>query len=99
LVPSGGLAQENAGETFSPTQFGLDLLLPAFFTASRWPSLKSGEVSMNAACARASRAPQDAASAMARARMELRRSMGISLSFFKRSDCNLRGIESNATSP
>src|SRR5882724_7779635 len=75
LVPSGGLAQDNAGDMFSPTQFGLDLLLPAFFTASRSPSLKLGDDSVNAPCALACCVPQDRASARAPATIEPRKSM------------------------
>src|SRR5439155_814239 len=41
FVPAGGLDQDNGGETFSPTQFGLDLWSPAFFFASGVPSLGS----------------------------------------------------------
>ena len=51
-MPSGGLVQDSAGETFSPTQFGLDLLLPANFVASRSPSLKLVDDSVNTPCAR-----------------------------------------------
>jgi hypothetical protein len=61
-----------AGDTFSPTQFGLALLLPAFFTANRSPSLKLGEDSVNAPCARASCAPHEDASASVPARIEPR---------------------------
>src|ERR1700694_4151444 len=60
---------------FSPTQFGLALLLPAIFTASRSPSLKSGDDRVKAACALASCEPQNAASASALARIEPRKSM------------------------
>src|SRR5579859_3401901 len=74
LVPAGGLDQDSAGETFSPTQFGLDLLLPAFFTASRSPSLKLGEVSVNTPCALAGEM-LEATSATAPARIEPRRNM------------------------
>src|SRR5580700_4661623 len=74
LVPAGGLDQLSAGETFSPTQFGLVLLLPAFFTASRSPSLKLGEVSVNTPCALAGETLK-AARATAPARMEPRRNM------------------------
>ena len=38
VVPAGTLVQDSGGETLSPTQFGLDLLEPAFFFASIWPS-------------------------------------------------------------
>src|ERR1700729_2554870 len=75
LVPAGGVGQFSAGETFSPTQFGLVLLLPAFFTASRSPSLKPGEVSVNTPCALASCVPHIAASATAPARSEPRKIM------------------------
>ena len=48
-----GFDHANAGEMFSPTQFGFDLLLPAFFVGIRAPSLKSGDESVNTAWARA----------------------------------------------
>src|SRR5258708_6771949 len=60
---------------FSPTQFGLALLLPAFFIDSRSPSLKLGEVSANTPCALASCTPQTAASATAPAKIEPRLNM------------------------
>jgi hypothetical protein len=47
FVSAGALAQFNGGDTFSPTQFGLALLAPAFLTASGVPSLKAGEVREN----------------------------------------------------
>src|SRR5581483_608916 len=74
LVPSGGFDQFSAGDTFSPTQFGLDLLLPAFFTASRSPSLKLGEDRVNTLWALAG-ATLKAANATAPARIEPRRNM------------------------
>src|SRR6516162_2723549 len=51
LVPAGGFAQDSAGETFSPTQFGFCLLLPAFLVARRSPSLNDGDVIVNTPCA------------------------------------------------
>jgi hypothetical protein len=72
LVPSGGLAQDNAGEMFSPTQFGLDLLLPANFVASRSPSLKPVEDSVNTPCAWAPCTQPKAKSASAPERIEAR---------------------------
>src|ERR1700684_1321853 len=71
---AGGLDQLSAGETFTPTQFGLVLLLPANFVANRSPSLKLGEVSVNAPCALAGETLQ-CARATAPARMEPRRNM------------------------
>src|SRR6516162_11379133 len=55
LVPSGVPVQENCGETFSPTQFGLlpvVLALAAFF-GSMVPSLKVDELSVNTSAAEA----------------------------------------------
>ena len=43
LVPAGRFVQDSGGETFSPTQFGLLLLLPAFFVGQRPPSLNADE--------------------------------------------------------
>src|SRR5277367_2820986 len=74
LVPAGGLDQESAGETLSPTQFGLVLLLPANFVASRSPSLKPDDDSVNTPCAPAGETLK-AASATAPARIEPRRNM------------------------
>src|SRR4029077_2405544 len=74
FVPAGGLDHDSAGDTFSPTQFGLDLLLPAFFTASRSPSLKFGDDSVNTPCALAGETLM-ATSATAPARIEPRRNM------------------------
>src|SRR5689334_13909997 len=71
LVPSGGLLQASAGETFSPTQFGLDLLLPAIFVASRSPSLKLVDDNVNTPCALTFWAPDRAPKATAKARIEL----------------------------
>src|SRR6185369_2327075 len=51
VVPAGTLVQDSGGETLSPTQFGLDLLEPAFFFASIWPSLNEDEVMVKTACA------------------------------------------------
>src|ERR1043165_8984493 len=68
LVPSGGLLQDSAGETLSPTQLGLDLLLPAILVASRSPSLKLDDDSVNTPCALALWAPQRAPKATVRAR-------------------------------
>src|SRR5262245_19399576 len=70
LVPSGGLLQDSAGETFSPTQFGLDLLFPAIFVASLSPSLKLVDDSVNTPCALAFWAPHRAAKATVKARIE-----------------------------
>src|SRR6202000_1045840 len=78
LVPPGGLDQFSAGEMFSPTQFGLDLLLPANLVASRSPSLKLGEVSVNTPCALAGET-LSATSATAPASIEPRRNMTSSL--------------------
>src|SRR5450756_2521932 len=72
LVPSGAFDHDSVGDMFSPMQFGLALLLPALFSASRSPSLKSGEDSVNTPCARASLAPHEAASASMPAKMNLR---------------------------
>src|ERR1043166_3106555 len=71
LVPSGGLLQASAGETFSPTQFGLSLLLPAIFVASRSPSLKLVDDNVNTPCAPAFWAPHRAPKATVKARIEL----------------------------
>src|SRR5712671_5870480 len=51
VVPAGTLVQDNGGETLSPTQFGLDLIAPAFFFASKAPSLNEDDVIVNTACA------------------------------------------------
>ena len=51
VVPAGTLVHDKGGETLSPTQFGLDLLEPAFFFASIWPSLNADEVIVNTDCA------------------------------------------------
>src|SRR6516162_2016074 len=51
LVPAGGFAQDSAGETFSPTQFGFCLLLPAILVCSRSPSLNEDDVIVKAFCA------------------------------------------------
>src|SRR5690349_593549 len=71
LVPSGGLLQASAGETFSPTQFGLDLLFPAIFVASLSPSLKLVDDRVNTPCALALWAPHRAPKATVKARMKL----------------------------
>src|SRR5262245_4414421 len=71
LVPSGGLLQASAGETFSPTQFGLDLLFPAIFVASRSPSLKLVDERVKTPCALALWAPHRALRATVKARIEL----------------------------
>src|SRR4029077_14058234 len=63
---------------FSPTQFGLDLLLPAFFVARRSPSLKLGDDSVNTPCALAACEANRAATATEAARIEARRSMRFS---------------------
>src|SRR4051812_586143 len=75
LVPSGGLLQDSAGETFSPTQFGFDLLLPAIFVASRSPSLKLVDDNVNTPCAAAFWAPHSAPTATVKAKIELFLSM------------------------
>ena len=62
-MPAGGLAQANGGEMFWPTQLGLDLLSPAFFTASRSPSLKADEDSVKGSAAWAAWAPSATAAA------------------------------------
>src|SRR3954463_7990171 len=51
VVPAGTLVQDSGGGTLSPTQVGLDLLEPAFFFASIWPSLNEDEVMVKTACA------------------------------------------------
>src|SRR5262249_50149977 len=51
LVPAGGFDQDSAGDTFSPTQFGFCLLLPAFLVARRSPSLNEGDVIVKTPCA------------------------------------------------
>src|SRR5450756_555937 len=92
LVPSGAFDHDSVGDMFWPRQFGLALLLPAFFSASRSPSLKSGDDSVNAPCARASRAPHNAASASMPAKIELRENIpppGLIII----GQCNLRRIE------
>src|ERR1700676_3145467 len=53
LVPTGGFFHSSGGEMFSPTQLGLDLSLPAFFTASLPLSSKLGEDSENSSAAMA----------------------------------------------
>src|ERR1700722_6177853 len=60
---------------FSPTQFGLALLLPAFFVASRSPSLKSGDDSVKAPVALACWAPHKALNATAPAKIVPRPNM------------------------
>src|SRR5204863_9626909 len=79
LVPSGGLLQDSAGETFSPTQFGLDLLLPAIFVASRSPSLKLVDDNVNTPCAAAFWAPHSAPTATVKAKIKL--FLGMTLPF------------------
>src|SRR5882757_11219787 len=64
-MPSGGLAQASGGDTFSPTQFGLALLLPAFFTANRSPSLKLDEEIVNGSAAYAAVCARQKAAAAA----------------------------------
>src|SRR4051812_5298097 len=44
-VPAGTFDHASGGETFSPMQFGLVLMLPAFFVASIVPSLNVDDVS------------------------------------------------------
>src|ERR1700760_458784 len=88
LVPSGTPLHDRAGEMFSPTQFGLDLLLPAFLTASRPPSLKSGDDSVKAAWALALCAPPTAASVTAKAKVRLRTSMKSPMGDYCRHDCH-----------
>src|SRR6476659_8534747 len=48
FVPSGTFDHDSGGDTLSPMQFGLVLMLPAFLTASIAPSLKVDDVSENA---------------------------------------------------
>ena len=48
FVPAGTFDHASGGDTLSPMQFGLALMLPAFLTASIVPSLKVDEVSENA---------------------------------------------------
>ena len=54
----GGFAQDSAGEIFSPTQFGLALLLPALLVGIRSPSLKADEDSVNTPSASRHRDPR-----------------------------------------
>ncbi|KKF34791.1 hypothetical protein SY86_04070 [Erwinia tracheiphila] len=49
----GECCQINAGETFSPVQLTLLLVVPANFFAIRALSLKSGELSLNIGAAKA----------------------------------------------
>src|ERR1043166_5385749 len=79
LVPSGGLLQASAGETFSPTQFGLDLLLPAIFVASRSPPLKPADANANTPCAPSFGAPHRAPKATVKASIKL--FLGMALPF------------------
>src|SRR5689334_16624160 len=79
LVPSGGLLQASAGETFSPTQFGLDLLFPAILVASRSPSLKLVDDNVNTPCALAFWAPHRAPKATVKASITL--FLGMALPF------------------
>ena len=51
VVPAGTFVHARGGDTFSPTQFGLLLLSPAFFFASKAPSLKADEVIVNTSAA------------------------------------------------
>jgi hypothetical protein len=51
VVPAGAFDHANGGDTLSPTQFGLVLLAPAFFFASKVPSLKADEVIVNTSAA------------------------------------------------
>jgi hypothetical protein len=44
LVSAGGFDHDSAGETFSPTQFGLLLMLPTYFLSRTVPSLNEGDV-------------------------------------------------------
>src|ERR1700686_541501 len=53
FVPAGGFFHSSGGEMFSPTQLGLDLSLPACFTASLPLSSKLGEDSENSSAAMA----------------------------------------------
>jgi hypothetical protein len=66
LVSAGTLDQASGGETFSPLQFGLALLLPPFFAAIGVPSLKVDEVSVNGSAAKACPANSSAPAAIAR---------------------------------
>src|SRR5213594_4054350 len=50
FVPSGTPVQDNCGDTFWPTQFGLVDKLLATFLGIIWPSLKVVEVNGSAAC-------------------------------------------------
>jgi hypothetical protein len=51
LVSGGGFDHDNAGETFSPTQFGLLLLLPTYFLSRTVPSLNEDDVIWNGSAA------------------------------------------------
>src|SRR5580698_5903761 len=89
---------------FSPTQFGLDLLLPANFVASRSPSLKAADVRVKAACALAACEPHRPASATVTARMEPRKSMLFPLNIVgdtgvKRAECSVQRMQIKAISP
>src|ERR1700752_3347898 len=70
LGPSGGLLPDRVGDTFSPTQFGLDLLFPAIFVASLSPSLKLDDDRVNTPCALALWAPHTAPKATLKARIK-----------------------------
>src|SRR5205085_12309022 len=62
---------------FSPTQFGLDLLLPAILVASRSPSLKLDKDKLNTPCALAPWAPHRAPKATVKARIKFFLSMAL----------------------
>src|SRR5438105_2768695 len=82
FVPAGGLDQDNGGETFSPTQFGLDLLSPAFFFASGVPSLKAEDVNMKGSAAFPTRPAHHDARIVAAARNRFpRRSLQLLFTF------------------
>src|ERR1700736_1284895 len=49
FVPSGGLDQDSGGDMFSPTQFGFDLSLPAYFLASAPLSLTAEDFNVKSA--------------------------------------------------
>src|SRR5262249_55511989 len=51
FVPSGTPLQDNCGDTFCPTQFGLFDRLFATFLGIIWPSLKVVEVKVNGSAA------------------------------------------------
>ena len=51
LVPSGGFAHDNCGETFSPLQFGPRAGMSPTFLGKSWPSLKLADERVNTSAA------------------------------------------------